>query len=183
MSEDTHPPTLPASIDGRRQGRSEEIVAQALSFMVARLTGPLEVKQVAEQVGASIRHLSRCFQSSVGCGPARALLEIRMRRAASLLGDTNLPPKEIAARVGSPWMGSFGRAFRKVHGVSPVRYRLGDRDTDPPGKNRGGTFCEGLGRFGETCQARKPRTLDNNRFSGDRRLPGENLGLADSAER
>jgi len=53
----------------------------------------------------------------------QTLATMRMGRAATLLGETDLPTKEIAAMVGVTWIGSFGRAFQATHGLSPAKYR------------------------------------------------------------
>ena len=50
-----------------------------------------------------------------------------MQRAAELLADTEMPVRDIAAQVGYRQPAQFAKAFTRVHGVPPTRYRA-DRD-------------------------------------------------------
>jgi AraC family transcriptional regulator of adaptative response / methylphosphotriester-DNA alkyltransferase methyltransferase len=46
-----------------------------------------------------------------------------MQRAAELLAETSIPVGDIAARVGYRQPAQFAKAFARVHGVPPTRYR------------------------------------------------------------
>jgi transcriptional regulator GlxA family with amidase domain len=101
------------------------------------------LSEIAWHVGSSPSHLSRLFRGSTGRTPKQVLTLIRMERAAELLRETELSPKEITAAVGMSWVGSFGRAFKAWHGVSPARYRVlhgrNERNCEIKGRN-----CERL---------------------------------------
>ena len=105
-------------------GSGPEGLVKAIEFIQDNFRGPLTVSLVARQAGLSARTLSRRFQRETGRGPGRAIVEIRMMKAAQLLRETSKPIKEIAATVGVPSLGSFGRMFAQVYGVSPAKYRL-----------------------------------------------------------
>ena len=51
------------------------------------------------------------------------LKKIRMRKAADLLKDTDLPVLEVAKMVGYHGDGHFQSAFREVYGITPHKLR------------------------------------------------------------
>jgi len=51
------------------------------------------------------------------------LIRLRVKMAAIILRDTDLPISEIAYRVGFNDITHFGRMFRKRVGYSPSEYR------------------------------------------------------------
>jgi two-component system response regulator YesN len=55
------------------------------------------------------------------------LWRIRMERAAELLTSTDLPVREVAARVGYRQPAQFAKAFARRHGVAPTEYRVRER--------------------------------------------------------
>ena len=63
------------------------------------------------------------FTATFGLPPVHLLKEIRLRRAADLLRNTDLPVQVISLAVGYDSRSYFSRAFRSVHGVSPRVYR------------------------------------------------------------
>jgi len=107
-------------------GRLESLalMASALRFIEDNLRCPMTAEGVARHVGCSTRQLNRYFREWLAHGPARMLIVARMARAAMLLRATDSATKEICAEVGVPWVGSFGRLFRRVHGISPAKYRF-----------------------------------------------------------
>lgn len=68
----------------------------------------------------SLRHR---FKREFGCPPARMALRLRIEQAKSLLLETPLSVKAVAARVGYPRQHEFTRAFRRVTGRTPTGWR------------------------------------------------------------
>ena len=56
--------------------------------------------------------------------PIRYLTVWRMHAARSLLSSTELSIAAVARRVGYDSEEAFSRAFKRVHGVSPSRWRV-----------------------------------------------------------
>ena len=69
----------------------------------------------------SLRHR---FKDEFGCPPVQMALRLRMEQAKNLLLETSLSVKEIAARSGYRRQHEFTRAFRRIAGRSPTRWRL-----------------------------------------------------------
>jgi AraC-like DNA-binding protein len=71
----------------------------------------------------SAEHFARSFKAAFGLPPHRYLLTRRIEAAAALLVDTQLPITDIAFRTGWNSLGTFGRTFRDVTGLSPSEVR------------------------------------------------------------
>lgn len=85
------------------------------------------VARLARVSGVSEAHFAHAFREAFGLPPHRYLLTRRIERALALLRDTELPVTEIAFQTGWESLGSFGRAFRDITGLSPSAARLQTR--------------------------------------------------------
>lgn len=81
------------------------------------------VQRLAEVSGVSQAHFARSFRQAFGIPPHRYLLTRRIEQATTLLRDTNLPITEIAFATGWESLGTFGRIFRDITGMSPSAVR------------------------------------------------------------
>lgn len=63
------------------------------------------------------------FKQTYGIPPKQYLQDIRMKKAMSLVVDTDLKIAEVALSVGYDCQLAFSGAFRKYTGVSPSEYR------------------------------------------------------------
>src|SRR5512145_3521508 len=81
------------------------------------------VRRLARVSGVSEAHFARSFKEAFGVPPHRYLLTRRLERAKALLRDTDMPIIEIALQTGWNSLGTFGRVFRDVTGVSPSELR------------------------------------------------------------
>ena len=78
---------------------------------------------LADAAGVSERTLRRQFHAATGTSPHAYLLQRRTAEARRLLGETDLPVKAIAARLGYADVYFFSRQFRQLAGVPPAAYR------------------------------------------------------------
>jgi transcriptional regulator GlxA family with amidase domain len=77
--------------------------------------------------------LDERFREVLGRSPIRYLTEWRMHLAEELLDTTELGVVPIARRVGYESEEAFSRAFKRMHGDSPGRWRTRERGaTDRP---------------------------------------------------
>jgi transcriptional regulator GlxA family with amidase domain len=84
---------------------------------------PRSVRELARDVQLSPAHLRRLFQQETGRHLSHVLLERKLRHAAHLLVNTDMPVKEIAFAVGYGHHSSFVRAFERGFGHSPKDFR------------------------------------------------------------
>jgi len=82
------------------------------------------VKRLAQVSGVSEAHFARSFKRAFGLPPHRYLLTRRIEQAATLLRDTALDITEIAFATGWESLGTFGRTFRDITGMSPSAMRI-----------------------------------------------------------
>ncbi|WP_155799121.1 helix-turn-helix domain-containing protein, partial [Sorangium cellulosum] len=86
-----------------------------------------ELADLARQAGLSRSAFAARATALLGEPLGHHLRRLRLSRAAVLLGETTLPVKVVAARVGYDSEPAFARAFARAHGVSPVAYRQARR--------------------------------------------------------
>ena len=81
------------------------------------------LKSLANQLGYSPSYLSRLLGKKWKQSPAKSLREARLESAARELEQSEIPVSALAAKLGYLSNSAFIRAFRKVHGASPDRFR------------------------------------------------------------
>lgn len=100
-----------------------ELVTQAMEYMLKYYNKSLTLESLASAMGRSPGHLSNCFKQVLNRGPIDCLIRLRMEKGKSLLLDTNLPLRSIAAEIGYQDVYYFSNAFKKFVGMSPSHYR------------------------------------------------------------
>ena len=98
-------------------------MARALDATAVTPRGAPDYAGLAEVAGVSERTLRRRFHAATGTSPHAYLLQRRTEEARRLLGETDLPVKAIAARLGYADVYFFSRQFRQLAGVPPAAYR------------------------------------------------------------
>lgn len=83
----------------------------------------LSVQSLSRVFGVHRSKLSRVFQARTGIPPSEYILQLRLRRAFSLLRESGLSIKEIARGCGFADAAYFSRAVRAASGLSPRRLR------------------------------------------------------------
>jgi AraC-like DNA-binding protein len=90
----------------------------------------VDLDAAAKQEGLSTFHFLRLFAAVLGVTPHQYLVRSRLRHAAQLLAEEDLPITDIAYDVGFGDLSNFVRTFGRAAGVSPRRFRRaaqGDR--------------------------------------------------------
>lgn len=81
------------------------------------------IEQLACDVGLSRSNLYRRMQTMLGITPNDFLRNVRLKHAARLLVDTDIPVNQIALSVGFQSPRYFSQYFKKMFGVTPSEYR------------------------------------------------------------
>ncbi|ASO21763.1 AraC-like DNA-binding protein [Actinoalloteichus hoggarensis] len=102
-------------------------VSRALTAMHTRYAEPWTLRSLAAEANLSRSTFAGLFRELVGEGPATHLTACRMRAAARLLVDTDVPQSAVPGRVGYQSAVGFHRAFRRHFGTTPGEYRLRSR--------------------------------------------------------
>jgi transcriptional regulator GlxA family with amidase domain len=99
------------------------VLAELLSWAIARLDQPLTVEDLARQAKMSSRNLVRHFTAVTGTTPLRWMLTQRLQLAQELLETTDDGVDMIATRTGMGTATTMRRHFNQTLGVSPDAYR------------------------------------------------------------
>lgn len=99
-------------------------VEETLTYLESNYTNNISVQSLADSIGLNRSYLHRLFKSATGSSVQEYLLDLRIRKACTLLKSTVLPIAIISLSVGYEDTLYFSRLFKKKKGVSPSRYRL-----------------------------------------------------------
>jgi len=108
----------------------DEGLWSALRLMLDKPGDPHTVESLANSAGMSRSSFAEHFAAAYGSGPMALLRGLRMNHACSLLGQSSLPVKRIAALVGFQSRSAFSRAFESAIGKSPRHYRADSHKID-----------------------------------------------------
>ncbi|MEE4746178.1 AraC family transcriptional regulator [Pseudomonas alliivorans] len=101
-------------------------VERARQYLHDNLRHPFSLDQLANAAGVSKYHLCRLFSANFGMPPQLYLRQIRVQRARDLLRGTGTL-SDIAFQAGFADQSHLGRAFKRVHGVTPGAYAAATR--------------------------------------------------------
>lgn len=109
---------------GERAGEPAPWLARATQALSAGAADePPDYAALAESLGISESTFRRGFRQGTGTSPHAFLLQRRAAEARRMLGETDLPLKTIAGRLGYRDVYFFSRQFRQLVGVPPATYR------------------------------------------------------------
>jgi AraC family transcriptional regulator, alkane utilization regulator len=118
---------------------NDPIVGRALHAIHGDPARRWTVEELAREAGASRSVLSERFRAVVGQPPIEYLAARRIRQAAERLRNTADCVAAIAADVGYESQAAFNRAFKRIAGMAPGRWREAEaalRGTVRPGLAR-----------------------------------------------
>jgi len=96
---------------------------RAAEMIRENLDRNIHLSDMARECGLSVSHFTRAFRKSFGMSPYRWLLERRIDRSKALLAASDLPIADIALRSGFSDQAALTRAFGRIVGESPGRWR------------------------------------------------------------
>jgi YesN/AraC family two-component response regulator len=111
-------------VNERKKSQNVQLLKEALQWVHSSYKrADLSLELLAEQLNVSKVYLSQFFKEQSGVNFSDYLESLRMDQAKELLRTTDLPVKEIVDLTGYYSSNTFGRAFRRIHGISPTEYR------------------------------------------------------------
>jgi len=103
---------------------SEMASIRELQIWIAEHLGSrLSVDELAERMAMSVRNFERVFTREVGTTPSQYVLQTRVEAARRQLERTELGLKRVASSVGFGSVDVMRRAFVRLLGITPRRYR------------------------------------------------------------
>jgi AraC-like DNA-binding protein len=110
---------------------NDPIVGRALQSIHMEPARKWTAADLAREAGTSRTVLAERFNALLGRPPIDYVLSWRIQLAADRLRNTRDPLAAIAADVGYESEAAFNRAFKRVTGISPGRWREGAGDSPP----------------------------------------------------
>ena len=101
----------------------DDDVIRAIQFIREHACRPINAAEVFEKLSVSRSSLEPRFRSALGGTIHQEILKVRIDRAKTLLGETDLPIKQIAQKTGFKTVQYLTRAFRRSTGDTPAAFR------------------------------------------------------------
>ncbi|GGG19866.1 AraC family transcriptional regulator [Paenibacillus aceti] len=103
--------------------RSHGQVSQIINYIHENYNRRLTLDDISRRFYLSQSHLSRIFKESTGFTLIEYINSIRVKEASTMLKNSKLTVSEIAEIVGFESLTHFGRIFKGIVGVPPLKYR------------------------------------------------------------
>ncbi len=113
------------SSDGAR--REQQLVSQLRKMIEEEYMNNISLKSLAERLHYNPAYLGRLFRAETGNSFRDELNAYRVRQAAQLLRSSDISIYEVVERVGYHDINYFHRIFLKTYGMSPGKYKSGQR--------------------------------------------------------
>ena len=102
-------------------------ITTAKNFILAHISEPIRLRDVAEHVHVSTHYFCKCFKRATGIGFSEFLGRARVENAKQALASSVLSISEIADQAGFGSLSQFNRTFHRYVGCSPKEYRASQR--------------------------------------------------------
>lgn len=109
--------------EGYFEALADNQLSHALSLMHKLPNKAWTLEKLGEAIGMSRTAFANRFRDIVGMTPIAYLGQWRMHLAHQLLSENNESMLRIAEKVGYKSEASFGKAFKKITGLSPGKVR------------------------------------------------------------
>ncbi|QJC50185.1 helix-turn-helix transcriptional regulator [Paenibacillus albicereus] len=98
-------------------------IQKAIAYMEARLHEPLPLERIAAEAGFSAYHFHRLFREHTGRNVGEYLRMRRLALASRRLLEEERGILDLALSCGFESQEAFTRAFKRLYGLPPGRYR------------------------------------------------------------
>lgn len=114
--------------DGEQLASADRF-GQVLRYLRHNCTQAIDLDEVAERFGYSPRNLRRVFSAATSTTPHHYLVKLRLGQAMRALRATEDSVTDIALASGFNDSNYFAYSFKKLTGMSPLRYRQASRSS------------------------------------------------------
>ena len=121
-------------------GEVAERIGRITTYLHLHFTEEIDLDDLIRRNGFSRRTFFRCWSRVHSAGPANYLCELRIRHAAELLLETDLPVSMVAMKVNLRNIFYFSRQFRRYCGMTPLEFRKRRGGAVSPLKMPSGAF-------------------------------------------
>ncbi len=107
----------------RADKEADRVICEAASFIRNNFEKPITLEVAAKRVKMSKTYFCKMFREKTGFGFSDYLAGVRITEAAKMLTDTDMDITEIAIKCGYNDSSYFATVFKRIKGVTPVKYR------------------------------------------------------------
>ncbi|WP_157960435.1 AraC family transcriptional regulator [Marinimicrobium alkaliphilum] len=107
----------------RMHDHPQRPVFKVVEYIRAHYAERLNIPEIAEHFGFSLRQLERRFVETFRASPREYIIRLRILIACEHLRTTRAPISEVALDCGFYDHSSFVRHFKRMLGVTPLAYR------------------------------------------------------------
>lgn len=94
-----------------------------LDYVMRMYNKKLTLDLIAKEFGTNRTTLNNLFKKETNMSAIAYIIDLRLRIAATMIADTDLPIAEIAERTGYSDVTHFERLFKKKYNVTPSAYK------------------------------------------------------------
>ena len=103
--------------------QQETHLQKATDYIMQNYHRHITVQEIADFCGVHRSYLFQIFTASLKLSPLQFLINYRIRKAGELLRTTNYSIGEVSLMVGYPNQMNFARAFKRVTGFTPIKWK------------------------------------------------------------
>lgn len=107
----------------RQAGMTNQYVEKCKKIIISQRLEPINLENLAKEVGISKDYLSRLFKQHEGIPVVEYILTVKIDAACNMLKYSDRQVNEIADYLSFGSLSYFSRIFKKKMGVSPQQYR------------------------------------------------------------
>ncbi len=100
-----------------------ENIMRSVFYVEQNIHKPLNLDKIAREAGMSKFHFCRVFKRHLGVSPMQYAINMRLKKAFSLLPSKELSISAIALKSGFSDLSEFNKQFKKIYGSSPSAFR------------------------------------------------------------
>ncbi len=107
----------------RHKSRENDMATMIEAYVESHYSKDLYLEKIADEMGVSIKHISKVFKYKIGINLTDYISRIRVEKIKELLKDTDMNIGDISQKVGIFSRATFIRTFKKFEGITPSEYR------------------------------------------------------------
>ena len=100
-----------------------DAITRSITYLTNNLDKNLKVEDLAEEQNLSVSRYSELFKKRTGYSPIQYFNKLKIEKSCQYLYFTDLGIKEICAKIGHYDPYYYSRAFKKLMGMPPSKYR------------------------------------------------------------
>lgn len=98
-------------------------IGDTIAYIESNYPSKISIRKLAELAHMTVRTFQRTFHHCMQMTPTEYITQVRLRNAAHLLKESDLPLTRIAMLCGFSDSSYFGRIFRDKMALTPSQYR------------------------------------------------------------